>query len=47
MDNELKDSSLPWLCQDCDKIPAACGKGIAECEYALYRANEYERGHRL
>lgn len=44
-ETEIKDSSLPWLCQDCDKIPASCGKSIGECEHALWRQNEYERGN--
>jgi hypothetical protein len=44
MDNELNDSSLPWLCRDCEKLQASCGKSIGECEHALWRANEYERG---
>ncbi|HOX36298.1 MAG TPA: hypothetical protein PLO06_11440 [Methanoregulaceae archaeon] len=37
--------TLPWLCRDCEKTPAACGKNIAICEAELYRINEYERGH--
>lgn len=36
--------ALPWLCRDCEMTPASCGKSIRQCEDALYRANEYERG---
>ncbi|MFA5379964.1 MAG: hypothetical protein WC455_29660 [Dehalococcoidia bacterium] len=38
-------AALPWLCQTCEKTYPACGKSIGQCESALFRANEYERGH--
>lgn len=35
----------PWICRGCESVPASCGKSAAQCEMALWKANEYERGH--
>jgi len=39
------ENGRPWICRGCDKAPVSCGKSSGQCEMALWKANEYERGH--